>query len=740
MYKLVSYLIYFIVFLAFSNVYCQQRDTTRINNGQLDTSKISFDKKQLKEVIVTGQKTKLIEYQLNKTVINANALASSAGGNVIDLLNISPGVLVNENGSISLKGREGTIVYIDDKPTYLAGTDLLNYLRSLPISMVDKIELMPNPSSRYNADGTAIINIRLKKISSRGFNGTINLGAAYTRYFKSNNSLLLNYRINNFNFYFNSSLTVSNTFFNSHRERVYNYPNNALSYTLLQDVGEISQSHNSNFNLGIDYNLNKNTTVGVLINRFAETYSEKGKYNNEFLANSGKLDSSIESVSRYTYKTLRNAANLNIKQFFNRPRRELAINLDYLHYANDGQQRLESNIFLQPDSLASEFVLNTENPYDAVIYSAKANYNDTLFHIIKFEQGIQTIYSERNNTSNNLNQSGNPDPQLNNRFRYRENIHAAFITLQRDIRRWSAQAGFRIENTTGNALQYAMVFKPDTSFSIHYINLFPTAFLLYKLDSNGRNTLTFSAARRIERPGYGDLNPSSFYFDRNTVNSGNSLLQPAFSTNMELTYIYNNKLSAGIIYSKTRALLTRGAKQVNDAFITLPVNVDLFTTLGTSISWHCNITRWWTLSIDQQIINRHYKGEIFKTGLYANEHLTTFYLKTYSQFKFKNGWSADLTTTYRSKLPTWQTYHRSIGQILAGIQKKINDKATITIAGNDIFHTYKTRKVTNIQYAQVYYYLVFDTQQIRVTFSYRFGKAFRSRERKTGIEAEAGRL
>lgn len=385
----------------------------------------------------------------------------------------------------------------------------------------------------------------------------------------------------------------------------------------------------------------------------------------------------------------------------------------------------------------------TQGPYTASIYSATANYSDTLFGSVRYEQGIQTIYSERNNTSNYFNQTGNdvqPDPLLTNRFRYREFIHAAYMNLNRNFRRLTVQAGLRLESTKGNALQYGMAAKPDTSFSLQYTNLFPTVFVLYKLDSSEKNTLAFSAGKRIERPGYSDLNPSAFYFDRNTRNTGNSLLQPAFSTNFELCYTHNRNFTAGVSYSSTRQLITRGYKQVGDAFITIPVNVDHYTTMGTSISWSINATRWYTVNINQEFINRHYKGAIFNEGLYADENLTTFYLKTYHRFTFNNGWSGDVTTTYRSKLLLWQSGNRGVVQFHAGVQKKLNDKATLTLSGNDIFHTAITRRDTKIRYAHVYYNMYFDSQKAAVTFSYRFGKAITRRERKTGIESEAGRV
>ena len=190
-----------ILLILYSTASAQNGNTGSIDTTRTVTDSTSgkglHDKKELKAVEVVGRKN-YIEYQLDKTVINADALISAAGGDATDVLNNAPGVLIDESGSLSLKGK-GVIVYVDNRPLQLSGTDLLNYLKSLPAGTIDKIELISNPSARYNADGAAIINIKTKKIKAKGFNGTISPGIGFGRYFRSNNSLLLNYKTNKIN-------------------------------------------------------------------------------------------------------------------------------------------------------------------------------------------------------------------------------------------------------------------------------------------------------------------------------------------------------------------------------------------------------------------------------------------------------------------------------------------------------------------------------------------------------------
>lgn len=723
-----------ILFVVCSNAYSQERKTRK--------DAVSDSVKVLKAVAVTAQKSNYIEYHLDKVVVNVSGLIGMAGSNAVDILNSAPGVFVDESGSINLKGRGGVVVYIDDKPTQLSGTDLVNYLKSLPTAMIDKIELMSNPSAKYNADGTAIINIRTKKNKAAGFNGSVSLSAGHGRYFNSTNSLLLNYKINRLNFFFNAGFTASNVYFDSYRQRQYNYPNALQSYTLWQQVNETNHERSVNYKIGVDYDLAKHTTIGVMYNGNVSPYKEMGRYDNHFFNTSGRLDSFTLSNSRYTINPVRNAMNVNVRHLFFG--KEITVNVDYLKSFTQPRQTLESNFFLPADSLVKQSTFVTRLPFTALIYSARADYSDTIFSGIKVETGLQTIYSERSNSGDYFTASAGgllPDAVLTNKFRYRENIQSAYINLQGSYKRLSAQAGLRVERTEGNALTYAMPGKADTAFHVEYTNLFPTVYLMYKADSTGNNLISFSAGKRIERPGYYELNPSSFYFDRNTSNTGNSLLQPAFTNNFELQYIYKGKFITGVNYSNTKGYIARGYKQVGDAFISTMVNIERYTNIGLNITWQPNITRWWNLNLYQELTSNGFKGSIDGNEYEAAiEKRITFNVRAYNRFNFNKGWAADVTNTYRTKLYFWQASLRRIWQMHAGILKKLNEKATLTFAAKDIFHSWKLQRDIVIPYGQVYYHLEFDTQRINFTFTYRFGKYTNNKERKTGIDGEAERL
>ncbi|MEJ7671744.1 MAG: hypothetical protein WKF59_03335 [Chitinophagaceae bacterium] len=220
----------------------------------------------LKGVSVTAKK-QFIEQKIDRTVMNVDALVSNAGVTALDVLENAPGVLVSSEGAVSLKGKSGVVIFIDDKPTYLSGADLANYLRSLPSSTLDKIEIMPNPPARYDAAGNAgVINIRTKKSRSGGFTGGINLAYWQGKYARTTNSFNFNYRTQKVNVFSTASYTINNGLNDPDLYRYYFKSNGSLRSTFFQNSFIRNTSYSTNIKLGVDYFLSPKATIGILVN------------------------------------------------------------------------------------------------------------------------------------------------------------------------------------------------------------------------------------------------------------------------------------------------------------------------------------------------------------------------------------------------------------------------------------------------------------------------------------------
>jgi hypothetical protein len=292
----------------------------------------------LKEVNISGQKA-FVERKIDRMVVNVDALISNAGTTALDVLSKSPGVNVDQNGAISLKGKNGVAIFIDDKPTYLSGADLENYLRSLPSSSLDQIELMTNPPARYDAAGNGgVINIKTKKTKTAGFNGGINLSLNQGELSRSNNSFNFNYRKDKINIFGNLSYNLNNSFTDLDLNRKYkNDDGSAKSYF---NQNSYFRRHGNTFNLktGLDYYASEKTTWGVVLTGM-NRISKQVNNNTSNLSNASmQLDSVIraENIDQIKYQNA--GVNLNYRHKFNQAGRELTFDADYLLYRNNTDQ------------------------------------------------------------------------------------------------------------------------------------------------------------------------------------------------------------------------------------------------------------------------------------------------------------------------------------------------------------------------------------------------------------------
>jgi hypothetical protein len=703
---------------------------------------ITRGEKLLQAVSVTANKN-FIEQKIDRTVVNVDALVSNAGVTALDVLENAPGVIVSD-GAISLKGKSGVVIFIDDKPTYLSGADVTNYLKSLPSGSLDKIEIMPNPPARYDAAGNAgVINIRTKKSRSRGFNGSLNIAFGQGRYSRTNNSLTFNYRNQKLNFFGTASYSVNNGFNDLDIYRYYLRTDGNLRSTFFQNSFIRQTSHATNLKAGVDFFLNPKTALGVLVNGVYRPYDSKTINKSVVSDAAGTTDSVITADNREHNNWKKGSFNLNYLHKYNIDR-ELSFDVDYITYASNQDQIFLNAIFGPSGNLKSGDGLTGQLPSVINIYSAKSDYSHSLTPTMKVAAGGKISYVSTDNAANYytvINNTTKPDYDKTNHFLYKENINAVYLNLNKDWDRLSLQTGLRLENTVSDGHQLGNAAKPDSSFRRHYTNLFPTLYLVYKLDTLSRHQLSFSYGRRIERPFYQDLNPFISPLDKFSVYVGNPYLNPSFTNTFELSHIFKKKITTTLSYNATANIVEETIDLANGIYTSRPANIGKSSVLGISVTSSAKPAAWWVNTLFAEVQNRSYKGLLYDYILDTNA--VYFGANMTNQFTLGKGWTAELGGNYRTAILFGQIISGQTGRVNAGIAKRIlNNQGSLKLNFRDIFRTGLNHGIiTSIKNAYATYHNWGDTRSVSLTFSYNFGKTTSlPRTRNSGAETEQNRV
>lgn len=406
--------------------------------------------KTLKEVNVVAKKP-FVEQKIDRTVVNVDALISNAGTSALDVLEKAPGVSVDQNGSISLKGKPGVVIFIDDKPSFLSGEELESYLRSLPSSMVDQIELMTNPPAKYDAAGNAgVINIKTKKDKAVGFNGAVNLSLTRGKKTRSNDSFNFNYRKNKLNIFGNFGYNLNNSFTDLDLNRRYKKPDGSTDYFFNQN--SYFQRHANTFNgqTGVDYYQSENTTWGVLLRGNIRNANNVNDNTSNLFNPAMVKDSSIVAKNMDDISFKNGGVNANYRHKFGKTGKEITADADYINYNTRTDQHYFNDTYLGNGTLKSQDLLEGQLPARINIYSFKSDYSQPLMETWKMDAGVKTSYIKTNNIASYFYTANNvttPDYDKSNHFVYSENISAAYLNLSKEGKRFSLQAGLRLENT-----------------------------------------------------------------------------------------------------------------------------------------------------------------------------------------------------------------------------------------------------------------------------------------------------
>jgi len=688
---------------------------------------------QLAEVVVSSKKP-FIEQQIDKTVVNVQADLNAIGSSAFEILQKAPGINVTGEDIINMSGKAGVNVLIDGRATQMSSKELANFLRSMPGSAIDKIELITNPSARFDAQGNAgIINIRLKKNKVQGTNGNIAVGYTQNVHYRSNGSFNINHRQGKVNAFANIAFDNNKQHTDGEINRRVTI-NNTLK-TFKNTTVDIDRNTRNNIRTGIDFYLNKKNTFGVLFNsnRGWNPFNTPG---NTFISSNAIIDSSLVTANDNLYKNRRNNINLNYK-YEDTIGNELNVDADYTFFKNTNNTNLATNFL---DKFNNSYRLTSNNLDVATnikIYALKADY---IKQLKKQQAKLETGFKLSNvSTDNNLyatllmNGVVKPDTGRSNLFSYQENIYAAYINYGQRVKKFEYQVGLRLENSVVNGsstdLKNATINNPDTN----YFNLFPSAFLSYKL--NEKNMFALSYSKRINRPDYQSLNPFETIYDIYTSEKGNPYLKPQYTNNFEIKYTYRYALNVAAGYNHTRDYSQTITEQTGQQTLATTANIGSLDNAYLTISAPLPIAKWWEGYVNITGFFNHYKG-ILPGGVLNEKTLgLNYYIQ--QNFQLGKGWSTQLSSWFNAATNEAIFKSASLGSLDFGVRKNIlKSKGSIRLTVADMLNTQRWKQTVQFANMDFTYRRKWESRGVRLQFSWSFGKSkFKARDRETNQDA-----
>jgi hypothetical protein len=469
--------------------------------------------------------------------------------------------------------------------------------------------------------------------------------------------------------------------------------------------------------------------TGNLTNRENNSFSAI-----DWMTPSYVIDSTIITSGTRSIRFERAGLNFNVKQTIDATS-EISADIDFIKFSINGDQYFQTQL-AAPGSAVQATKGNI--PSTLHIFTAKIDYSKR-FKGMLWEAGLKTASTNTDNLAEYYYHDGTnwqEDLGRSNHFLYHEKIHSAYSSIDKEKGKWHWQTGLRYELTSYKANQLGNTVVKDSSFKKNYGSLFPSAFVSYKADSN--NTFTLRLGRRIDRPAFQNLNPFLVTLNKYTFEAGNPFIRPQYTWNFELTHNYKNILSTGISYSYLKDyfsqifIIDSNSSNVNkNIIIYTRGNVGTFHNIGISVTLQTPITTWWSITSTAVYNHKIIKGVVWAP---IKATINQLNVSLNNQFQFKKGWAAEISGYYLSKSQIdLQEYLTPQGELGAGISKQIlKNKGSLRLAIRDIFHTQNYSGYSTFENSDEPFKIKWDTRIVRITFSWRFGKAMKAIKRSGG--------
>lgn len=709
-----------------------------VGDAGLELNPVSLKPKSgtLADVIVAARRP-VVDQKIDATVINLTELVRREAPNAFEVLRFAPNVNLSDNeDAIEMSGKNLVEVMLNGRVVKLSGRDLVKLLKSIPSTSVTQVDVMSNPSSKYDVQGnTGIINIKLKR-TDVGMNGNLSLSHTEAINYMGDHSVNLNYGVGK---WFFTGYTAYHYGKYQTKTQESRFPSVANPFRLDRDKVDVDKWSDPVIRLGADWFISKKHTLGALLEM--EKSTNLGTYS--ALSNIGKpnlpYDSAIFTSSRSPNTRKWNTYNLNYR-FEDTLGSEFNFDIDRTYFEKRDETTI-MNEFRKTGGTSNgpHNIFDTKTAVDITTF--KADYVKSYKSKLKIEAGAKVSFvSTDNNQLAQFMSTGQvkTDTSRTNDFKYDERIQAAYANVSKTINKWGLQAGLRIENTVSDGLatdlKNVSIRKPDTS----YVNVLPSLFVSFKPNKN--NVLRFSAVQRIERPAYEYLQPFDYQVDQFFYHLGNPSLRVQKNSNLELTYVFKNKLNIAAAYVLTTDYFTNVMFQQQGIVYERMENTGKSKNFNLNISYPIRPRKWWSAENRVSIFNNHFEGPL--NDGYLNEGKWSYTLYTSQRFTLPGENILRVTARYSAPRVRLYMFDEENGSLSISIGRQVlNKKGILRIGASDVFLT--QRRITNVDFGSLKYSekSTWESRSIFAEFSLRFGsnKIREARDRKLGNADEKGR-
>ncbi len=710
------------------------RDAIRNGTRVIDLGVISLRPAsiELEDVEIRAQRSET-QYSLDKRVFNVGQDLANRGGTAQDILDNVPSVTVDIDGAVSLRGSTGVRILIDGRPSGLANADNLSGLRAIPANLIEKIEVITNPSSRYEAEGMAgIINIILKKDKGSGFNGSFDLNAGYPQQYGVGANI--NYRKDKINWFanvgvnHNESPGFGKSFLRSDRS--------AQTFFQDQNSDRLRSSLSGNVRFGIDYIPNDKTVItGAMLLRksFNDNFAAINyrdyiaDYPGNLVATTLRTDDEDESQINVNY-------SINYKREFSSRNHTLELNVQYQDNIQDQHSDFKEVATVIQGSPIADVIQRAQNDRRNGEWLFRLDYNKPVLKTGKIELGAMStlrfidnsylVEQLNDGTWNNL-------VGLSNDFQYTENVYAAYSIFGNKVGKFNYQVGLRLEHSQ----VITELLQTNEVNDRRYTNLFPSVFLNYQF--NEGNAVQVSYSQRIRRPRFWDLNPFFNFSDSRNTFTGNPNLDPEFTDSYELNYIKyfeSLTLTGGVFYRYSTDVIQRVLEFFPDGTTNrIPQNLATGKDLGLEATVTYSGIKWLRLDGNANFFRSRIDGRNVDNNFSADTY--TWFGRGTARVSFDKDTDLQVRFNYRAPRDTPQGRSKSIGSIDIGFSRDIMQKnATITFSVSDLLNSRIRRGVT---FGETFYQeseFQWRPRSFNVAFNYRINQKKQRQTRRDGGE------